>query len=164
MLAERFDELGLPLPEMNDGNDDSGAKPEGQHRPNTSDGDDFECGMAPFVHQFPDIGYRETRVLNLRAPHGDLPPDEYGFLELYCVDPTCDCRRVILQVRPRNDPETVLATINYGWENKDFFTEWVGGDPEEARDYGRGDPGSFESSVGARLDLFGPVRKRRPPG
>ena len=42
----------------------------------------------------PEIGFRETRSVTLPADSGhDLPADAYAFLEMYCADAGCDCRR-----------------------------------------------------------------------
>lgn len=49
--------------------------------------------MTAFFTQFPDLAVKETRVATLTGQPG-LPDGEYGFLELYCDDPACDCWRV----------------------------------------------------------------------
>jgi hypothetical protein len=74
----------------------------------------------------------------------DLPDGQYGFLELYCDDPGCDCRRVIINVVTPTGPQT-LATINYGWESIEFYTQWMHGDKELAREM-----------QGATLDFLNP--------
>ena len=90
--------------------------------------------MSPFWVRFPELAARETRVLALLGPQEGLPAGSYGFLELYCDDPTCDCRRVLLQVRSEARPNTILATINYGWETAAFYTKWLHGDRNAARE------------------------------
>jgi len=92
------------------------------------------AGMFPFWVRFPDVAARETRVLTLLHPQNGLPAGSYGFLELYCDDPACDCRRVLIQVRSEDAPETVLATINYGWESAAFYARWLHGDRAGARE------------------------------
>lgn len=92
------------------------------------------AGMAPFWERFSDIAARETRVVILPEAEGGLPADAYGFLELYCDAPTCDCRRVLLQVRTEAKPDTILATINYGWESEAFYTRWMHGDRKAAHE------------------------------
>ena len=91
-------------------------------------------GMSPFWDRFPDVAARETRVTILPYPQGGLPAGRYGFLELYCADPACDCRRVLLQVRSEDQPGTILATINYGWESIAFYARWLHGDRNGARE------------------------------
>jgi hypothetical protein len=90
--------------------------------------------MAPFFSRFPEVAARETRTIKLLAPYAGLPAGEYGLLELYCNEPTCDCRRVLFQVCRADRPNQILATINYGWENEDFYAQWLHGDGESARE------------------------------
>jgi len=90
--------------------------------------------MIPFLERFPELGTRETR--SVTATHRqDLPDGEYGFLELYCDEPGCDCRRVIIDVlRPETGWSKIWATISYGWETLDFYRKWGGdSDPIEMK-------------------------------
>ena len=48
--------------------------------------------MTPFMERFPELGACETRSVTI-ANRDDLPNGEYGFIELYCNEPDCDCRR-----------------------------------------------------------------------
>lgn len=59
--------------------------------------------MTPFVTRFPELGARETRAL-LVSGRKELPDGNYGFLELYCDEPGCDCRRVMIDLL-REDTE-----------------------------------------------------------
>jgi hypothetical protein len=72
-------------------------------------------GMMSFLHLFPEIGPRETRTATISGGDRSLPDDSYGFLELYCVDPDCDCRRVMINVFSETGP-THLATINHAFD------------------------------------------------
>lgn len=74
--------------------------------------------MAPFIEFFPEQGKQETRFVTVLNVAG-LPADEYGFLELYCSDAECDCRRVMFNVVGKSQPKRVLATINYGFDRDD---------------------------------------------
>jgi hypothetical protein len=91
--------------------------------------------MIPFAERFPELGARETRsVTAIHRP--DLPDGEYGFLELYCDEPGCDCRRVMIDVlRPETGWSKIWATISYGWESLDFYRKWggAGSDPIEIK-------------------------------
>jgi hypothetical protein len=80
--------------------------------------------MAPFMERFPELAARETR--SLKVPLGaPLPHGDYGFIELYCNEPGCDCRRVtILVLRPHTGWK-VWASISYGWESMDFYQKWA---------------------------------------
>jgi len=88
--------------------------------------------MTPFFTRFPALAARETRSATVKGWH-DLPNGEYGFLELYCDEEDCDCRRVMLNVVSRAAPQKVLATINYGWEDQAYYDRWMG-DKELAED------------------------------
>jgi hypothetical protein len=106
--------------------------------------------MAPFVERFPEVGARETRSVKV-AEQQSLPAGDYGFFELYCDEPGCDCRRVIIQVlRPETGWSKVWATIGYGWESLDFYRRWGGGhsDPVEMK--------------GPELDRLNPQTKYSP--
>jgi hypothetical protein len=89
--------------------------------------------MIPFLERFPELGARETRSVTATGRQ-DLPDGEYGFLELYCDEPGCDCRRVMIDVlRPETGWSKIWATMSYGWEHLDFYRKWggAGNDPIE---------------------------------
>ena len=90
--------------------------------------------MTPFYTRFPEIAAAETRVAFVPASGGPLPRGEYGFIELYCDEPDCDCRRVLVQVAMPQAPDQPLAFINYGWESLEFYTEKCHGDVRAARE------------------------------
>ena len=82
--------------------------------------------MTPFMERFSEVGARETRSVTVTRRQ-DLPDGEYGFLELYCDEPGCDCRRVMIDVlRPETGWSKIWATISYGWESLDFYGKWGG--------------------------------------
>jgi len=86
----------------------------------------------PFHVHCPKVGFSEYRSMRLRDDE-ELPDGEYGFLELYCTDPKCDCRRVIFWVMdPRQSPKP-LATFGYGWESPEFYVKWYHGDSSGER-------------------------------
>ena len=103
--------------------------------------------MIPFYNICPDLAARETRTL-IVGPNADLPPGEYAFIEFYCAEGGCDCRRVFLQVVSRERPQTVLASINFGWEKEGFYRRKLPFDPEAPRAITRGslDPINEQSS------------------
>jgi hypothetical protein len=72
--------------------------------------------MIPFYVVDPELAVQETRVLNLLASQSGVPAGSYGLLEFYCPDPTCECRRVMLNVMEEKRPERFLASISYGFE------------------------------------------------
>ena len=71
-------------------------------------------GMMLFHSLFPDVAEKETRVATV-PPGGVLPPDTYAFLDLYCVDRGCDCRRVLINVLAQATGNHV-ATINHAFD------------------------------------------------
>lgn len=77
---------------------------------------EFGATMYPYIEMFPE-GINECRAIHTRG-HIKLPDDEYGFIELYCTDPGCDCMRVMINVIATTAREH-LATINYGFNPKD---------------------------------------------
>ena len=82
--------------------------------------------MTPFVERFPEVGARETRSARVTG-RDDLPDGQYGFIEFYCNEPACDCRRVIVKIlREDTGLRKIWATINYGWESPDFYRKWGG--------------------------------------
>ena len=82
--------------------------------------------MIPFMERFPDLAARETRCATVSG-RADIPDGEYGFLELFCDEPGCDCRRVMIDVlRADTELNKIWATINYGWENIEFYKKWGG--------------------------------------
>jgi hypothetical protein len=121
--------------------------------------------MIPFHSRFPDLAARETRCLHVLQSGGALPVGEYGFIELYCEDPRCDCRRVLLQVRSAQAPDTVLATINYGWESTEFYTRRLHGDAQAGGEIADAslDPVNTQSRhAEVLLDLFRDVVRNDP--
>lgn len=81
--------------------------------------------MTPFVDKCPDLGFKETRSATvLNDPR--VPAGEYGFLESYCDEPDCDCRRVFINVIAFDKPGRIMATISYGWESAAFYRKWAG--------------------------------------
>ena len=71
-------------------------------------------GMIGFHNLFPDIAEKEMRIAEIRNDP-ILPPDTYVFVEFYCVDPDCDCRRVMLNVISQKK-EKHLATISHAFD------------------------------------------------
>lgn len=86
----------------------------------------------------PEIAFRETWRFTLPTPQADLKPGHYTFLEHYCADSSCDCRRVWLVIQyhrqwpPGNASGTHIATVGFGWESPEFYVNWAHGDPEAA--------------------------------
>jgi hypothetical protein len=118
--------------------------------------------MIAFHTLLPELAQREVRCLHLGdapgvPPGAGLPPGEYAFVEFYCEDLNCDCRRVFLQVFARHEADRVLASINYGWEDEAFYRQRMPWDPEAPREVVQGalDPMNPQSEHSAELlELF----------
>jgi hypothetical protein len=81
--------------------------------------------FAQFGEYFPEEARRETRsVTILPGSEFGLPSDEYVFLEMYCDEPRCDCRRVLFYV-VAHSRGTVQAVIGWGWEDAAFYARWM---------------------------------------
>jgi hypothetical protein len=88
--------------------------------------------FAPFYELCPTVAKEETRTIILLAPKMGIPAGEYGFVEMYCNEENCDCRRVFFTVMSsvRQDVEAVIA---WGWEDEAYYKRWLGmNDPEMA--------------------------------
>ena len=73
--------------------------------------------MYMFHQRFPDVMAKEGRSAHFRGD--DCVPDgDYLFLEAYCTDPKCDCRRVLLTVVNSATGE-VAATVGFGFSPDD---------------------------------------------
>jgi hypothetical protein len=76
----------------------------------------------PFHERFRELAFSETRSITV-GDDSALPADEYAFLEAFCNDEDCDCRRVMFNVVSLKRQE-VVAVIAYGWESRKFYIKW----------------------------------------
>jgi hypothetical protein len=74
-------------------------------------------GLIPFAAVFPEQALAETRTATVQGVPG-LPDGDYGLLESYCADPTCNCRRVMLNVLGRSQGR-ILASVSYAFDRDD---------------------------------------------
>ena len=79
-----------------------------------------------FFSQFPEIAKATVRRLLVLGEGMDLPEGDYDFINSYCNDYKCDCRRVMVQVFHKNINEEWMqvATLSYGWEPDSFYYKW----------------------------------------
>ena len=78
---------------------------------------------APSNDKFPEIAKKEARsIISIDNP--ELPEGVYALFESYCDEKECDCRRVFFDVYSKTRNESV-AVIAYGWENLDFYKNWL---------------------------------------
>jgi hypothetical protein len=87
------------------------------------------------AHQVRTVGLRDSP---------QLPDGNYRFVDTYCTDPSCDCRKTMIQVF-RNDVH--VSTINFGWESVAFYQKWMGDSKDD---------GTSVSMRGAGIDLTSP--------
>jgi len=109
-------------------------------------------GYVAFMSRYRELALRETRSLTVlrRTPAG-LPPGEYAFLEMFCDEPGCDCRRAFFYVVTPGSRKA-LAVIAYGWEDRAFYARWMGSS----------DPGDLDGLQGPVLNLLSPQSKLAP--
>ncbi len=105
-----------------------------------------------FNSRFPDVAEHETRSVTLLKPSKyNLPPARYTFLEMFCDEPGCDCRRVFFSVVSSLRKE-VEAVIAWGWEEREFYVKWMGDD----------DPLIIDDLKGPVLNLASPQSNLAP--
>lgn len=75
---------------------------------------DASGAMVPFAERFSDIARLETRTAIVGPDDTELPEDDYIFVEHYCADPSCDCRRVLSAVLSARQCAQV-ATISHAF-------------------------------------------------
>ena len=73
-----------------------------------------------------------------------LPEGEYSFIDTYCNDFECDCRKTMVHVLLN---EKLVSIINYGWESKSFYDNWMGENT---------DTESIPKMNGASIDITSP--------
>lgn len=74
----------------------------------------------------------QVRIIEI-VDSGLVPDGEYQFVDMYCIDPSCDCRKTMIQVL-HNDQ--LVSIINFGWESSDYYCEWMGCSSDEAVSHG----------------------------
>jgi hypothetical protein len=105
-----------------------------------------------FYSRFPEIAERETRTVTLFDHSGfNLPPARYSFLEMFCDEPGCDCRRAFFSV-VSSLQNNILAVIAWGWEDREFYTKWLGDS----------DPRIINDLIGPALNLASPQSNHAP--
>lgn len=80
-----------------------------------------------FFDEFPELigsEFRNIFIFN-NDIHKHIPPGNYAFLEMFCPDVDCDCRKVIINIITADPPKT-WVTLNYGWESEEYYKNWWG--------------------------------------
>ena len=86
-----------------------------------------------FHSEFPELAEKETRSIAILSEDNPLPMGHYGFVDMYCTDKKCDCRRVMIHVVWSGDQEDFRpkAVLSFGWEPKAFYLHWSPSMPDE---------------------------------
>ena len=100
--------------------------------------------MTEFVTRYPNEAVAETRTIAVLDDDGIVPAGTYGFLELFCDEDGCDCRRALIVVVAR-DGMQIMATLGYGWASRAFYRRWSH-DPS---------PGATAGMKGVSLEALG---------
>jgi hypothetical protein len=74
--------------------------------------------LTAFHDRFPQSGANECRVVVLPEGGEQIPPGSYAFVEFYCDECECDCRRVVLTVTDEQSGQA-LASISFGFDAED---------------------------------------------
>ena len=76
--------------------------------------------MIPFFDKCPEVGKKEMLHFALKDEEG-LPDGDYSLIEAFCDNPDCDCRNAHIGFFKRTPEPKGLATINYGWESRNYY-------------------------------------------
>ncbi len=80
----------------------------------------------PFIayyKRFPD--FPETMSIEVQPGSPILFPGVFHFIEHYCSNPACDCRRVRIVVVEGGDLSKPLSTMDWGFEMSDYYQQWT---------------------------------------
>ena len=103
--------------------------------------------FIPLFQKCPEVADSETRSIFLFNEHEyGIPKGQYAYIENYCNDSKCDCRKVMINVvRIDGENSEIIATIGFGWEGVEYYTKWLHGNSEVAKEM-----------VGASIELGAP--------
>lgn len=87
--------------------------------------------FIPFFFQEDNGEPGKLRQIMVLQDGFDLPRDTYVFVENFCIDRNCDCRKVMVNAISKSN-EKILGTFTYGWEKLGYYTKWLYGDKELA--------------------------------
>ncbi|MBI5366618.1 MAG: SEC-C domain-containing protein [Planctomycetes bacterium] len=76
--------------------------------------DIFAPTMVPFYVAYPEVAPNETRVVTPYS-HPRLGGETFAFVEVYCADPECDCRRLMINVI-RDSDKAHVATVSWAFD------------------------------------------------
>ena len=81
-------------------------------------GQEGKIALQMFAEVFPDIAATETR--HFWPPGRDPKKEPIQIAEYYCVDPACDCKRVLLTLIDLADSNlSPMLTVGYAFDRND---------------------------------------------
>jgi hypothetical protein len=78
--------------------------------------------LSPFVPAGEILGPEHLMRSVVIADDPHLPSGEYSFIDTYCTDNTCDCRKTIIQIFHE---KKLVSIVSYGWESPKFYLRWL---------------------------------------
>ncbi len=77
----------------------------------------------------------EIRCVTVTRTDDEVPAGVYAFIESFCDEQDCNCRRVFINVYAMEGSweGKHLATIGYGWEDDHFYDDWMHGQRDTTR-------------------------------
>ena len=79
--------------------------------------------FQPFHEIFPEIAAIEIRAVTILKENDIVPKGSYGFVEMFCNDKNCNCKRVIFNVL--DEIGNSMALIGFGWGDKKHYDKWM---------------------------------------
>ena len=83
--------------------------------------------FSNFFDKFPDLVDSEFRnIFAMEGMYKHIPEGNYGFVELFCDTPDCDCRTAMIHIMTVEPVVKLWAALRYGWEPRKFYRDWMG--------------------------------------
>ena len=122
----------------------------------------YKMAYTTMYELLPALAKNETRTLTIFDNNVyNLPPGDYGLVEMYCNDKGCDCRRVFFNVMSSVTRDSV-AVIAYGWESRGYYAKWYCGDWLDVSELNGEILDTVKSLKGPCLNLMSPQSKIAP--
>lgn len=77
--------------------------------------------ILPFHIICPEEGFSTKWQLTIMGNPNRHINGTYDVIDLYCIDPSCDCQKVTLSIVKNN---TIKASVSYGWNSAAFYRSW----------------------------------------
>lgn len=82
-----------------------------------------------FFDEFPNLLLSELGTVSIYKNDyfQYIRPGDYAFVEMFCMEANCDCRRALIRVVSIN-PNKSWTILNYGWDSDDYYKSWFASD------------------------------------